>query len=181
MWTRGNNAIWNNAIRWLYAQNTWRIVESIEAKSRRRGCDAAIVRPSVPLLLSVWLNVSLSPFSAYFSVVLSCISFLILFLSFTIFNLLRRSSVSLDLLMFLSRFVYFVFFLCKILTPRITIFSFQWNPWNPSSCSHGQIQLTSRTRILSSHVLRVKPFLFESFIFIFNVIKLGESYNTMKC
>lgn len=128
-------SVWkDNATRRLYGAKHMenRGIDRGEIASARVQCgNRSPLRFSFSL--SVWLNVSLSPFSAFFSVVLSRISFLTLSLSLfhyiqLIAQIFACSSFSICSC-FLSRFVYFVFFLCKIqppiLTPRITIFPFR--------------------------------------------------------
>lgn len=124
------------------AQNTWRIAKSIEAKSRRRGCNAAIVCPSVSLPLSVWLNVSLSAFAAPFFVVLSRIffSFFLSLPPYSTYCADLRLSLFLDLLTFPFSFC----LLCLLSLQNSTsnshsshyYISFSWNPRNPLSCSY---------------------------------------------
>lgn len=156
------------------AQNTWRIAESIDAKSRWRGCNAAIVRPSAFPPLSVWLNVSLSPFSAlslsYFHESLSRLSYSLFLLHYIqpiaeIFACLSFPICS----RFLPRFVYFVFLLCKIqppiLTPRITIFSFR--EIHEILRLDGQVQLASRI-FLRMLCAKSRPHFSEIFTLTFN-------------
>lgn len=166
------------------AQNTWRIAESIEAKSRRRGCNAAIVCPSVSLPLS--LSDLMYPF--LLSLLLSLSYFYASFFhSFSLFHHIQPIAQIFACLSFsicsrfLSRFVYFVFFLCKIqppiLTPRITIFPFR--EIHEILC----LALTWRSdsvnvKDTSSHALHKNLFLKFLYLFLV-VIKLDESYN--KC
>lgn len=167
------------------AQNTWRIVESIEAKSRWQGCNAAIVRPSVSPPLFVWLNVSLSPFSASFSVVLLHVSFLVLFFSSTIFNLLHRS-----LPVSLSRSAHVSFLVLSTLSSfsakfklqfslHVLLFSFReiHEIFVVLLLLDGQVQLVLR---ISLHILYIKPCLFKLITLNFNSDKTKwELYNEM--
>lgn len=121
------------------AQNTWRIAESIEAKSHRRGCNAAIVRPSVSLPLSVWLNVSLSLLLSLFYF------YTFLFFSF-FFYLSLYSSYCTVCLSFLICSCFSFCLLCLLSlqishSTRYYIF-FSWNPRNPSSCSYLTIRFS---------------------------------------
>lgn len=138
--------VWkDNAIRRLYGTKHTenRGIDRGEITSAKVQCgNRSPLRFSSSLCL---LNVSLSSFSASFSVVLSLISFLSYSLSLPLYSTYCADlCLSLSICSrFLPRFVYFVFFFKiqpPILTLRIT--SLLWNPRNPSSCSYLMVRLS---------------------------------------